>query len=86
MSECTKETESNSATSSTINSYSTFKKKLSQWLLYKEQHSMKYLHLKDHLSYVYKQFWKRHTTALFCMAENFVMVGDERLEIIQFHR
>ena len=78
MSECTKETESNSATSSTINSYSTFKKKLSQWLLYKEQHSMKYLHLKGHLSYVYNQFWKRHATALFCMAENFVMVGEER--------
>lgn len=38
-----------------FNSYSTFLKKLSQWLLYKEQHSMKYLHLKDHLSYVYKQ-------------------------------
>ena len=69
-----------------LNSYSTFLQKLSQWLLYKEQHSMKYLHLKGHLTYVYKQFWKRHATALFCIAGNFVMVGDERLEIIQSHR
>ena len=29
---------------------------------------------------------KRHATAFICMAENFVMVGDERLEIMQFHR
>ena len=69
-----------------LNSYSTFLQKLSQWLLYKEQHSMKYLHLKGHLTYVCKQFWKRHATALFCIAGNFVMVGDERLEIIQSHR
>ena len=69
-----------------LNSYSTFLQKLSQWLLYKEQHSMKYLHLKGHLTYVYKQFWKRHATALFCIAGNFVMVGDELLEIIQSHR
>ena len=41
-----------------LNSYSTFFKILSQWLLYKEQHSMKYLHLKDRLSYVYKQLRK----------------------------
>ena len=49
---------------------------------------MKYLHLKDNLSYmlVDKQFWKRHATALFCMAENYAVVGDERLEIMQFHR
>ena len=66
-----------------LNSYSTFFKILSQWLLYKEQHSMKYLHLKDH---VYKQLRKRRATAFICMAENFVMVGDERLEIMQFHR
>lgn len=44
---------------------------------------MKYLHLKDH---VYKQLRKRRATAFICMAENFVMVGDERLEIMQFHR
>ena len=66
-----------------LNSYSTFLQKLSQWLLYKEQHSMKYLHLKDH---IYKQLRKRRATAFICMAENFVMVGDERLEIIQSHR
>lgn len=66
-----------------LNSYSTFFKILSQWLLYKGQHSMKYLHLKDH---VYKQLRKRRATAFICMAENFVMVGDERLEIMQFHR
>ena len=44
---------------------------------------MKCLHLKDH---VYKQLRKRHATAFICMAEKFVMVGDERLEIMQFHR
>ena len=66
-----------------LHSYSTFFKILSQWLLYKEQHSMKYLHLKDH---VYKQLRKRRATAFFCIAENFAMVGDERLEIMQFHR
>lgn len=75
-----------------LHSYSTFFKILSQWLLYKEQHSMKYLHFKDHLSYVYKQLRKRlkqdvqnaFNSALL-HGWKFRRVGDERLEIMQFH-